>query len=412
MIADPATAAPTPGVLADRCALTPEERRQARSRDRVAQALRLGLHERRRHPTERGAAWQADRRGRDHRLRRDVCAAIRWAAWWGWTIDRACNAIGIEARTYRAWLRLIGRPPAPLGRAVRPIPAPVYRDIQQHLAIWGPAVGLDDLHADFPAVPRRALNSILWVARNDHLQQFGRLLWARWNLAGAVWAMDFTEADHRVDGEFRWILVIRDLASGCTLAAVPAERAKADVVVATLTSLCLRHDAPLVLKSDNGRHFVNDDVRAYLAQQRIVHLISPPYWPRFNGACEAGIGALKTRIAAIARHAGSPGHWTSDMVEGARLWANGAHVCRRRATPDQEWDRRIPFTDVNRDHLRQCIDRATATRQAAADQLPVEERPCAATIARTGITDALLHTGYLLIRSRSVPQPFQSREAV
>ena len=412
MIADPAATVPTPGVLSDRCALTPEERRQIRSRDHVARSLRDGLQKQHRHPTERGAAWQAARRSRDHRLRRDVCAAIRWATWCGWTIDRACNVIGIETRTHRAWLGRIGLPPEPLGRAVKPIPVPVYRDIQQHLAIWGPAVGLDDLHADFPAVPRRALNSILWVARNDHFQQFGRLLWARWHIAGAVWAMDFTEADHRIDGEFRWVLVIRDLASGYTLAAVPAECAKADVVVATLTSLCLRHDAPLVLKSDNGSHFINDDVRAYLAQQRIVHLISPPYWPRFNGACEAGIGALKCRIATIARHVGSPGHWTADMVEGARLWANGNAVQRRRRIPDQEWERRVRFTDTNRDHLRQCIDRATATRQAAANQLPVEERPCAATITRTGITDALLHTGYLLIRSRSIPQPLQSRKAV
>ena len=100
------------------------------------------------------------------------------------------------------------------------------------------------------------------------------------------------------------------------------------------------------------------------------------------------------------------------MVEGARLWANGNAVQRRRRIPDQEWERRVRFTDTNRDHLRQCIDRATATRQAAANQLPVEERPCAATITRTGITDALLHTGYLLIRSRSIPQPLQSRKAV
>ena len=52
---------------------------------------------------------------------------------------------------------------------------------------------------------------------------------------------------------------------------------------------------PLVLKSDNGPAFVSAEVRAVLAERGVVALYSPPYWPRYNGAIEAGIGALREK---------------------------------------------------------------------------------------------------------------------
>ena len=59
------------------------------------------------------------------------------------------------------------------------------------------------------------------------------------------------------------------------------------------------HGPPLVLKSDNGSHFTGGNFPDLLAAHRVEHLLSPPYWPRYNGAVEAGIHALKDRYVLV-----------------------------------------------------------------------------------------------------------------
>jgi hypothetical protein len=54
-----------------------------------------------------------------------------------------------------------------------------------------------------------------------------------------------------------------------------------------------------------------------------VHpLFSPPDMPEYNGAIEAGNGALKTRTHDEAARRGRTGHWTADDTEAARHMAN------------------------------------------------------------------------------------------
>jgi hypothetical protein len=47
------------------------------------------------------------------------------------------------------------------------------------------------------------------------------------------------------------------------------------------------------LKSDN--EFDADFFAACLQRHKAFQLLSPPQFPRYNGAAEAGIGSLKTR---------------------------------------------------------------------------------------------------------------------
>jgi hypothetical protein len=54
---------------------------------------------------------------------------------------------------------------------------------------------------------------------------------------------------------------------------------------------------PLVLKSHNGSSFIADEMRRFLDGWQVRPLFSPPYTPEYNGAIEAGNGALKTRTA-------------------------------------------------------------------------------------------------------------------
>jgi transposase InsO family protein len=74
----------------------------------------------------------------------------------------------------------------------------------------------------------------------------------------------------------------------------------ADMTVKALRQLFAIYDPPLVLKTDNGGHFIASEVRDLLAVTNITHLLSPPMTPRYNGAQEASIGSLKTRAMHIA----------------------------------------------------------------------------------------------------------------
>src|SRR5690606_358509 len=81
---------------------------------------------------------------------------------------------------------------------------------------------------------------------------------------------------------------------------------------------------PLVLKSDNASAFLSADSAASLARWRLVSLLSPVRMPRYNGACEARIGAAKRRTEIIAAQHGRDDHWSADDLYAAQLWANEA----------------------------------------------------------------------------------------
>ena len=92
-----------------------------------------------------------------------------------------------------------------------------------------------------------------------------------------------------------------------------------------LESLFREHGPPLVMKCDNGAPFIAERTVALLATWNVVALYSPPFTPRNNGVCEAGIGGLKLRTHHLAAAQGRPGRWTSEDVEAARRLADEEH---------------------------------------------------------------------------------------
>ncbi|MFC1587569.1 transposase family protein [Planctomycetota bacterium] len=117
----------------------------------------------------------------------------------------------------------------------------------------------------------------------------------RWGEPGAVWAMDYTESPTPIDGVYRYILIVRDLASGAQLLSTPVIKKTAEQTLYALRSLFRWHGPPLVLKSDNDGAFKDKRVRTLLDKQKVFLLLSPPGTPSYNGSVEAGIGTLKTR---------------------------------------------------------------------------------------------------------------------
>jgi hypothetical protein len=138
----------------------------------------------------------------------------------------------------------------------------------------------------------------------------------------------------------------------------------------------------LVLKLDNGAPFVAEALRDLLAAWQVLPLSSPPGCPRYNGAVEAGIGALKVRTHYQAVRQGRPGEWTLEDAEAARQQANalgrpwGAHG----PTPAERWAGRRALTPAERQAFAATVaalEDEAAPPPAGAEPAPAAERTSA-----------------------------------
>jgi transposase InsO family protein len=214
------------------------------------------------------------------------------------------------------------------------------------------------------------------VWRRRHGQVLHALHWQR---PGAVWAADYAEPPLPLEEGFTDLLAVRDLASGQQLLWLPVAEATAATTAAALLWLFTLYGAPLVLKLDNGSPFVAAATRELLAQWQVLPLYSPPRQPQYNGAIEAGIGALKARTHYQAARGGQPGAWTLADADGAREEANtlGRPSGARGPTPAERWQGRQPLTAAERSAFAATVARL---EDEAAAPAPVEasaaERTC------------------------------------
>ena len=191
--------------------------------------------------------------------------------------------------------------------------------MQLALALSGPFVGVATLQAWCPSASRRAIAA--WRQHRRHRDR-ARLHIVHWTRPGRIWAMDFSDTPQPIDGEYRCVLHVRDLGSQQYLAALPVPRPTATAVCDLLRAVAATHQAPLVLKVDNGAAFGSHEIQDWAEAQGTALLYSPPACPRYNGSIEASIGALTTRAHHAAAAAGHPEFWTCGDIEAARLDAN------------------------------------------------------------------------------------------
>ena len=352
-------------------------------------------------------------------MRRHAIAVAADIAAVGYTRTEIANLLHVTARTLRQWqhagapsvdsIRLIGRP------AHRS--APEHRNaVIQYLDLYGPGIGLLPLRAAFPTMTRAELEDLHRRYRRVWLRQHRLPLHVlNWTTPGAVWAMDFAEAPHVIDGVGEYLLAVRDLASGQQLLWHPLREATAAAAAAGLAGLLAVLGAPLVVKSDNGSPFGAPAVATLLHNFGILSLFSPPRTPGYNGAIEAGIGSLKARTAAHAARHGRPGCWTWDDVAAARLEANATARPRglNGPTPDEAWEARASIPRSDRVSFGQLVEdhRWTARRELVlppSGPLPVMTDRA---VDRIAIRRALVDRGVLLFSRRSIPQPVPRQKA-
>ena len=230
-----------------------------------------------------------------------------------------------------------------------------------------------------------------------------------WPAVGSVWAIDFTGPRAAVEGRYRHLLAVRDLASGRQLLWRPVEAATAEVARDALASLVAEHGAPLVLKCDNGSPFTSAMVEGLLTEHGVCALYSPPYWPRYNGSVEAGIGSLKERTDSWSARRGHAGDWTWDDAAAACAEANTLSRPRGASgsSPDELWLARRTITAQERVAFGAAVAEARETQVAAAETCAdgaVVVRSERA-VAREAIRLALQRCGYLHYKRRTIPPP-------
>jgi transposase InsO family protein len=355
----------------------------------------------------RKAPGQEARRRAEHQARKRALAYLRASP--GVSVAQAAWELGVAARTLAGWrdrrqrglLRAAYRGPW-RGLATRE----EVLTLLALTALAGRRLGHREVALFVPSLPRR--EACLWLRR--FRKDWGRawqsgLMLLAWTQPGTVWAMDYTEVEARIEGQYRYLLLVRDLGSGKTLLAQPCHSESEKVAVAALTELFKKHGAPLVLKADNGSAFAAQGTRALLETYGVLALYSPPRTPRYNAACEAGIGGLKTRVRHLAACAGRPGEWTCEDIERARCWGNahGRPFGRTRPTPDEAWARRVRPSPEACDALRAAFHEHLGALKASRTSEPGRSR--LALERRTALSRALVELGYLEIKSRRVSLP-------
>ena len=364
-------------------------------------------------PPCRGFARQRLRREREQAVRRRAADFAARLSDDGATRRQAASCLDLSPHTLRSWKRSRdeGRyTPVPRGRPCSTSPPERRRQVAELLRELGPHAGLPQLRRAFPDVARSELTELQAAERRRRRER--RAVYARhlrWQRAGAVWAMDYAEPPTPIDGVYHALFSVRDLASGRQLAWLPVPEATAEHAAAALESLFLEHGPPLVLKCDNGSPFLAQRTQNLLAAHGVTVLFSPPYTPRYNGACEAGSGGLKARTHHVAARNGRPGRWTTEDVEAARRLADEVQYPRRLRgrTAAEVWQERTALTDEDRRRFRDVVE---LRRQEIRNEqrLPLQEvlgRARQASLDRRAVRRALVALGVLLFLRNAITPP-------
>ena len=362
----------------------------------------------------RGTARQRPQRQLDRLLRHSVLVFCRWTAKCGLTRRQAAERLHLAPRTLaqweKAWQHL--RRLEPRGRPLRQADRHTRNEVIGLMRML-PHAGVPALQAFCPDIARNELADLRRRFRRVYRRKNRLLLQAlHWDRPGAVWAVDYAEPPSPIEGQYRYLLAVRDLASGQQLAWLPVEHPDAATACHLLKALFRQHGAPLVLKADNGSPFHAAEVQKLLQQEKVVPLFSPVRMPRYNGACEAGIGSMKARTHHESARHDHPGEWTCDDCEAARLQANelARPLGAAQPTPDQAWTERSAIAREERTAFRAAVhEEETQARWEQGYEATAALRYHAqAAVHRVAIRRALVAFGLLTLSRRRITLPIKT----
>jgi transposase InsO family protein len=357
------------------------------------------------------ARRQAQQRHQKHRLAEqaarccvaNACSAVRER---GVPVVHVTRCLCVSDRTVRRWRQnACTSLPACRGRRPQYASRDQRNQVYQFLRERGAATPLAAVRAAFPRLARADLLELLSryrkVQRRRAQRYQSRL---QWRQPGTVWAADFKERREPIEGRYRWILSVKDLASRCQLVWQPLAEATAEAVQATYTRLFAEHGPPLVMKSDNGGPFRAEDTKQLLAQHEVVPLFNPVRYPQYNGGVERANGQLTSYQEALAAFRGRPGMPTCHDA------ASALHLANELALPDgwhgptagQLWENRAPIVADQRTSFLATVAEYRAQVRSEWNFAPEQslEHHQAAAVDRRAVRDALVAHDLLVIHPR------------
>jgi hypothetical protein len=347
-------------------------------------------------------ARQRRRREAEAAARRGAVTCLRWMRRRGSSEGEVAARLALPRATLRQWESGWQRRRSSVlarGRPARHATRLERVELSAELNAEGLGLSVRELKRRHPAIARREIAERRALYRRVLVRRRARSL-ARleWTWPGTVWAGDFTQPESLIDGEWKKLQLVRDLASQEQLLALPAYGESAAEVALALERLFGEHGAPLVLKLDGGPGYRADETHRLCQRHGVIILHSPPRTPSYNGSCEAGGGSMKCRalrIAAARRRDGVP---TSDDFEAARLQANA--VTREAGpSPGELWAARAPIPRAERADFLRRYRRQRGAEQARLGLAPgaLPAWPLSATIERVALAAALAEHGLLKI---------------
>jgi len=314
--------------------------------------------------------------------------------------------LGVCPSTLRGWKRrkqMGALGPKALGRPGYERDSRARAEVEDMARSVGPKVSVAYIRQRLSVVPRAFVEEVVRSCKREfRRERRARIQRLNWEKAGSVWSCDWTEPDTRVDGIYKEILAVRDLASSKTLESLPCKNRSSELAVKAMEHLFLAHGSPLVMKHDGGPEFKAGLFSDLLKRHGVVRLLSPEYYPQYNGAIEAGIGSLKAHAWYEAAKNGRAGHWTCDDVEAGRLKANETSrpLGPKGPSPDTLWRTRLPITETERQAFKRIVDeeRRRASQQSGPPRTERERKAD----ERRAIQTALEKCGYLTVTRRRV----------
>jgi len=352
------------------------------------------------------ALAQREQRLAEYSVRTCVARACAAAGGRGVPVVWVTRGLGLSERTARR-CRKAGDESQPVcrGRPPRCALRPDRNQVHQFLRERGAGTPLAALRAAFPQLARVDLQDVL--ARYRRLQRRkaqrhkSRLEWLQ---PGTVWAADFKERREPIEGRYRWILSIKDLASRCQLVWQPLVEATEEAVRTAYQRLFIEHGPPLVMKSDNGGPFRGENVKQLLTGHGVVPLFNPVRHPQYNGGVERANGQLAGYQEALAGFRGRPGMPTCADAESAQHLAN--ELARpsgwQGPTAGKLWQQRQPITAEARAAFKATVADNRAVVRAQWNFAPDEALTHyqAAAVDRRAVRDALVAHDLLRILPR------------
>jgi transposase InsO family protein len=251
-----------------------------------------------------------------------------------------CRELGVPRSSLMRWKSrqlegkaVVGRPgPAKVG----PLDFKALHDEIRNLKpcrLRTPGTGeLYDKYSD--VLSRRDFHALVEAVRREMRQEELALQRrVEWLVPGAVWSMDDTKKHWLEDARFGHMHLVLDLGSRYNLRALgDEEQARGELVASNLKALFDRHGAPLFMKMDGGSNFKHHEVRDLCAERGVIPLVSPQYYPPYNGSVEREHQEL---LRHLARRTGAATLGVRELVLACEVAGHEVNHMRRPCLGDR-----------------------------------------------------------------------------